>query len=112
MVDCVYGPARRFASTFLKRMGIETTFFDPAVGAGIGELIRDNTKVVYLAAQGSQTFEMQDVQAIAAAARARGAKVLIDNTWATPLFFKPFAHGVDRSEDTSSELQSLKRTQY
>src|SRR3546814_8922250 len=99
-------------------MGIETTFFDPAVGAGIGELIRDNTKVVYLEAPGSQTFEMQDVPAIAAAARARGAKVLIDNTWATPLFFKPFAHGVDvsihagRSEEHTSELQSLMRISY
>src|SRR3546814_9518891 len=92
MVDCVYGPARRFASTFLKRMGIETTFFDPAVGAGIGELIRDNTKVVYLEAPGSQTFEMQDVPAIAAAARARGAKV--------------------RSEEHTSELQSLMRISY
>src|SRR3546814_12740344 len=95
MVDCVYGPARRFASTFLKRMGIETTFFDPAVGAGIGELIRDNTQVVYLEAPGSQTFEMQDVPAIAAAPRKRGAKVLHANPWATPRFFNQSPHALD-----------------
>lgn len=97
MVDCVYGPARRFAGTFLKRMGIETTFFDPAIGAGIAELMRPNTKIVYLEAPGSQTFDMQDIPAIAAVVRPRGAKVLIDNTWATPLFFKPYEHGVDVS---------------
>jgi len=97
MVDCVYAPARRLATAMLPRYGIETTFFDPAIGAGIAELIRDNTKVVYLESPGSQTFDMQDVPAIAEAAHARGAKVLIDNTWATPLFFKPFEHGVDVS---------------
>lgn len=97
MVDCVYGPARRFASTFLKRMGIETTFFDPTIGAGVAELVRDNTKVLYLEAPGSQTFDMQDVPAMSAAVRPRGVKVLIDNTWATPLFFKPYEHGVDVS---------------
>ena len=97
MVDCVYGPARRFAGTFLKRMGIETTFFDPAIGAGIVELMRPNTKIVYLEAPGSQNFDMQDIPAISAVVRPRGAKVLIDNTWATPLFFKPYEHGVDVS---------------
>ncbi|MCA8927759.1 MAG: cystathionine beta-lyase [Alphaproteobacteria bacterium] len=97
MVDCVYGPARNFATKILPRYGVSTTFFDPAIGNDIAGLIQDNTKVVYLEAPGSQTFEMQDVPAIAAAARARGCKVLIDNTWATGLLFKPFAHGCDVS---------------
>jgi cystathionine beta-lyase len=97
MADCVYGPARNFASKFLPRYGVDTTFFDPAVGAGIAGLIQDNTKVVYLEAPGSQTFEMQDVPAIAAEAHKRGCIVMIDNTWATGLFFKPFEHGCDVS---------------
>ncbi len=97
MADCVYGPARNFASKLINRYGVETTFFDPAIGAGIGALIRDNTKVVYLEAPGSQTFEMQDIPAIAAAAHARNCIVMTDNTWATGLFFKPFEHGCDVS---------------
>ncbi len=97
MADCVYGPARNFTTKFLPRYGVETTFFDPAVGGGIASLIQDNTKVVYLEAPGSQTFEMQDMPAIAAAAHARGCIVITDNTWATGLFFKPFAHGCDVS---------------
>lgn len=97
MADCVYGPARNFATKFLPRYGVETTFFDPAIGADIAGLIGDNTKVVYLEAPGSQTFEMQDVPAIAAKAHERGCVVMIDNTWATGLYFKPFAHGCDVS---------------
>lgn len=97
MADCVYGPARNFATKFLPRYGVETTFFDPAIGAGIAGLIEDTTKVVYLEAPGSQTFEMQDVPAIAAKAHERGCVVMIDNTWATGLYFKPFAHGCDVS---------------
>ena len=97
MADCVYGPARNFATKFLPRMGVSTTFFDPAIGAGIDHLIHDSTKVVYLEAPGSQTFEMQDIPAIAKAAHARDCIVITDNTWATGLFFKPFAHGCDIS---------------
>ncbi len=97
MADCVYGPARHFANTVLKRMGVETTFFDPNVGAGIVDLFTERTRGVYLEAPGSLTFEMQDVTAIVAIAHERGAIVLLDNTWATPLFFKPLDHGVDLS---------------
>lgn len=97
MVDAVYYPARRFADSLLARMGVETTFYDPAVGAGIADLMRGNTRVVYLEAPGSQTFEMQDVPAIAAAARAAGAVTMMDNTWATPLYFKPLDFGIDVS---------------
>ncbi len=97
IADCVYAPARRFATEALARHGVEATFFDPAIGAGIGALMRPRTRLVYLEAPGSHTFEMQDVPAIAEAAHAGGARVAIDNTWATPLFFKPFRHGVDLS---------------
>ena len=79
----------------LKRFGVETTYFDPLVGAGIESLIRPNTTAVFTEAPGSQSFEMQDVPAIAAAAHRHGAVVLMDNTWATPLFFSPHAMGVD-----------------
>jgi cystathionine beta-lyase len=97
ITDNVYGPTRTFATRFLKRFGVETTFFPPLVGAGIAALMRENTRAVFLESPGSLTFEVQDVPAIAAAARARGATVLMDNTWATPLYFKPLAHGVDIS---------------
>jgi cystathionine beta-lyase len=97
MADHVYGPARGFATTFLKRMGVETTFYDPMIGAGIAALIRDNTRVVYMESPGSLTFEVQDVPAIVAVAKARGIATLLDNTWASPLFYQPLAFGVDAS---------------
>src|SRR5690349_15817842 len=97
MADHVYGPARGFATTFLKRMGVETTFYDPMIGAGIAGLIRDNTAVVYMESPGSLTFEVQDVPAIVAAAKARGVATLLDNTWASPLFYQPLKFGVDAS---------------
>lgn len=97
MADNVYAPGRHFAVSTLKRFGIATTFFDPAIGVGISALIRPETKVVFLEAPGSHTFEISDVPAIAEAAHRAGAIVMFDNTWATPLFFKSFAHGVDVS---------------
>jgi cysteine-S-conjugate beta-lyase len=95
--DSVYRPTRRFCDTMLKRLGIETTYYDPLLGAGIADLIQDNTKVIFTESPGSQTFEVQDIPAISAAAHARGIRVVLDNTWATPLFFKPFDHGADVS---------------
>ena len=97
VADCVYSPARRYATEVLARHGIAAEFFAPDIGAGIAGLMRPETRLVYLEAPGSQTFEMQDVPAIAGAAHAGGALVAIDNTWATPFYFKPFAHGVDIS---------------
>lgn len=97
MVDTAYRPTRTVCDTVLKRMGVETTYYDPLIGAGIESLIRDNTKAIFLEAPGSQSFEMQDVPAITAVARARSVTTLIDNTWATPVFFKPHAAGVDIS---------------
>lgn len=97
MVDTVYEPARGFCDRVLARLGIATTYYAPGIGADIAKLIRPETRVVYLETPGSLTFEVQDVPAIAAAAHAAGALVLLDNTWGTPLLFKPLAHGVDVS---------------
>jgi len=97
LTDSVYGPTRTFANKVLARMGITATYFDPLIGAGIRELIRPNTRVVFLESPGSWTFEMQDVPAIAEQAHRAGAVVIMDSTWATPLFFKPLAQGVDVS---------------
>ncbi|MEM6549887.1 MAG: cystathionine beta-lyase [Pseudomonadota bacterium] len=97
MTDSVYGPTRRFANKMLRRMGVETTYFDPNIGGAIRDLIQPNTRVVYVESPGSLTFEVQDIPTIAAEAHAAGALVLMDNTWASPLYFKPFEHGVDIS---------------
>jgi cystathionine beta-lyase len=99
--DSVYGPTRRFCRDTLIRYGVETTFYDPRVGeqgrAAVEALFRPTTRVLFLESPGSLTFEMQDVPLLAAVARTRGAVSLIDNTWATPLYFQPLAHGVDVS---------------
>lgn len=95
--DTVYQPARKFCEGVLKRLGVETTYYDPLIEGGISALMKPNTTVVYTESPGSQTFEIQDIPAIAAAAHAKGAWVLMDNTWASPLYFKPFQHGVDVS---------------
>jgi cystathionine beta-lyase len=95
MVDCAYYPSRHLTETVLKRFGVETTFFDPAIGAGIRDLFQPRTRAVYLEVPGSLTFEMQDLPAIAAAAHEGGATVIVDNTWATPLYYRPLALGAD-----------------
>lgn len=97
MTDSCYQPTRIFCDRMLKRFGVETTYYEPTIGGGIAELIRPNTKAVFCESPGSLTFEMQDIAAIAAAAHAKGASVLMDNTWATPLHFQPLVHGVDLS---------------
>jgi len=97
MADTVYRPARNFAATMLARLGIDVEFYDPLLGAEVAGLLRDETTAVYCESPGSQTFEVQDVPAIALAARQRGATVIVDNTWASPLFFEPFTHGADVS---------------
>ncbi len=97
MTDNCYGPTRTFCDKQLKRFGVETTYYDPRIGEGIAALFRPNTKAVFCESPGSLTFEVQDVPAIAAAAHARGAAVLLDNTWATPLYFPALKHGADLS---------------
>ncbi|QCK87225.1 cystathionine beta-lyase [Phreatobacter aquaticus] len=93
--DSVYRPTRNYCDGVLKRFGVETTYYDPLVGAGIGDLMRPNTTAVFTEAPGSQSFEMQDIPAIAEVAHKHGAVVLMDNTWATPLYFPPHERGVD-----------------
>jgi cystathionine beta-lyase len=93
--DNVYGPTRRFCDTVLRRFGIATRYYDPLIGSGIAELIGPETRAVLLESPGSQTMEVQDVPAICAVARERGLVTLLDNTWATPLFFQAIAAGVD-----------------
>ncbi len=97
MADTVYDPTRAFACGFLKRFGVETTFYDPLIGAGISDLIRDNTKLLFMESPGSLTFEVQDVPTLVAAAKSRGVTTILDNTWASPMFYRPLEHGVDVS---------------
>jgi cystathionine beta-lyase len=103
LTDSVYGPTRAFAENVLRRFGIEFSFYDPLAGAGISALLRPNTRVVYVESPGSWTFEVQDVPAIAAAAHRAGAIVIMDNTWASPLYYKPFEHGVDVSVQAATK---------
>ncbi|MCE3256746.1 MAG: cystathionine beta-lyase [Nitrobacter vulgaris] len=95
--DNIYRPTRQFCDGILTRYGIETTFFDPLIGSGIAALFRPESRAVMVEAPGSQSLEMPDVPAIAAAAHARGALVIDDNTWATPLFRRALEQGVDIS---------------
>jgi len=105
IADTVYAPTRTFCDQVLAGYGVAVEYYDPWIGAGIAELVRPTTSVLFLESPGSLTFEIQDVPALATAVRAaaqalgnaRMPAVMIDNTWATPLFFKPFAHGCDVS---------------
>jgi cystathionine beta-lyase len=95
--DNVYRPSRNFCNGMLTRYGVETTYFDPLIGSGIEALFKPNTRAVLVEAPGSQSFEMPDIPAIAAVAHARGALVIDDNTWATPLYHRSLEQGVDIS---------------
>lgn len=97
MVDTAYHPTRQFCDGLLAGLGIETEYYDPLIGKDIGRLIRRNTRIVYCESPGSQTMEVQDIPAIAAEAHAKGALVLVDNTWATGHLFNVFDHGGDVS---------------
>ncbi len=106
VVDSVYGPTRRFCDRLLAGFGVETTYYDPRIGAGIEALFRPQTQALLLESPGSLTFEIQDVPALAAAARARDVTTIIDNTWSAGVFFQPFAHGVDLSIQALTKYQS------
>lgn len=97
ITDSVYAPTRQFAELVLRRRGVEVEYYQPRIGAGIQRLLRSNTRVVFTESPASNTFEVQDVPAIAKAARLGNAVVMMDNTWATPLLFRPLDHGVDVS---------------
>src|SRR6185369_4292620 len=97
VTDSVYGPTRVFCQKIAKRYGISTSYFEPHIGGGIAGQFRPETKAVFLESPGSFTFEVQDVPAIAEIAHQRGAAVILDNTWATPLYFDAIGHGVTLS---------------
>jgi cysteine-S-conjugate beta-lyase len=97
VTDSAYLPTRQFCDSLLVRYGIRTTYYDPLIGAGIAALIEPATRAIFVESPGSLSFEMQDVPAIAAAAHAKGAVVLMDNTWASPLYFRALDKGVDLS---------------
>src|ERR1700690_3214854 len=101
--DNAYRPTRNFCNGLLARYGVETSYFDPLIGAGIAALFKPNTRAVLVEAPGSQSFEMPDIPAIAAAAHARGALVIDDNTWATPLFHRSLEQGVDISMQAATK---------
>ncbi|WP_201860316.1 cystathionine beta-lyase [Microvirga soli] len=106
MTDSVYLPTRHFCNGILKKFGVETTYYDPLIGAGIEALLRPNTTAVFTEAPGSQSFEMQDIPAIAEVAHRHGAVVLMDNTWATPLLFPPHERGVDIAIEAGTKYLS------
>ncbi|HVO02184.1 MAG TPA: cystathionine beta-lyase [Candidatus Cybelea sp.] len=97
MTDTTYFPTRKLCDHQLAKLGVSTTYYDPMLGAGIEALIQPNTRVIYLESPGSHTFEVQDVPAIVAVAQKHDCITMIDNTWASPLFFKPLNFGVDLS---------------
>lgn len=106
VVDSAYQPTRAFCDTILKRFGVTTDYYDPQIGGDIAKLIRPETTAVLLESPGSQSMEVQDVPAIAAAAHEKNVCVILDNTWATPLFFSPHAHGVDLAIDAGTKYLS------
>ncbi|MFM7134038.1 MAG: cystathionine beta-lyase [Planctomycetota bacterium] len=106
MTDSCYGPTRHLCTHVLAKLGVETTFYDPRAGGAIEALVRPNTRVVFMESPGSLTFDVQDVPAIARVCRARGITSIIDNTWATPLFFRPIEHGVDLVIHALTKYQS------
>jgi cystathionine beta-lyase len=97
VADSVYQPTRKFCDHMLTKLGVETTYYDPLIGAGIDKLVRPSTRLIFTESPGSQTFEVQDIPAIAKVCARRKLWLLHDNTWASPLYFRPFEHGVDVS---------------
>src|SRR5215467_14504291 len=95
VTDSAYSPTRKFCDAILPRFGVTTTYYDPAIGAGIEDLMRPNTSAVFVESPGSLSLEIQDIPAIAAVAHAHNAVVLMDNTWASPLYFRALENGVD-----------------
>ncbi|NDV21257.1 cystathionine beta-lyase [Desulfovibrio sp. JC022] len=95
--DNVYGPTRHFCDGFLAKYGVETEYLPSDAGAGVVDYIRENTKLLFMESPGSNTFEIQDISAITEVCRTKSVVTVIDNTWATPLYFNPFEHGIDVS---------------
>ncbi|SBT12236.1 cystathionine beta-lyase [Vibrio celticus] len=97
MVDTCYEPTRDFCDTIMKKMGVETTYYEPTIGEGIQDLIKPNTKVLFTESPGSVTMEVQDIPTLARIAHEHDIIVMLDNTWAAGVNFSPFEFGVDIS---------------
>lgn len=106
VTDSAYRPTRNFCDHYLAKMGVETSYYDPHAGANIAALMRPNTAAVLVEAPGSQSFEVQDIPAIAEIAHARNICLIMDNTWATPLFFPPHERGVDMAIEAGTKYLS------
>lgn len=101
--DSVYRPTRNFCNQMLARYGVTTTYYDPMIGADIERLIGPNTTTLFLEAPGSQSFEVQDIPALVEVARRHGVKTILDNTWATPIFFRGHDHGIDLTVEAGTK---------
>lgn len=97
VIDTAYRSTRRFFDEVMTRFGVEASYFEPSIGGGIADLVRPTTRVIFLETPGSLTFEMPDIAAMTSVAREVGIVTILDNTWATPMFFRPLEHGVDVS---------------
>jgi cystathionine beta-lyase len=101
--DNVYGPTRDFGDRVLAKYGVEVEYLPPTTGGDVERFLKPNTRLVYLESPGSNSFELQDIPAVVQMARAKNVVTVLDNTWATPLFFRPFEHGVDVSIHSASK---------
>jgi cystathionine beta-lyase len=106
VTDTAYGPTRRFCDTALKKFGVATRYFDPRIGTGIAELMREDTCGVFMESPGSLTFEVHDVPAIVAAAKAKQIPTVLDNTWSAGVYLQPLALGVDLSVQALTKYQA------
>lgn len=103
VADTVYDPVRKFCDRFLKRFGVETTYYDPLMGDDIASLITPRTKAIVAESPGSLTFEVQDLPALARAANAAGVRLIVDNTWGAGYFYKPLALGAHVSVQSGTK---------
>jgi len=103
LTDSAYGPTRKFCDVILPRYGVATTYYDPTIAGGIAAMMKPNTRAIFVESPGSLSFEIQDVPAIAAVAHAANAMVLMDNTWATPVYFRALGKGVDISIQSATK---------
>jgi len=104
--DSVYQPTRRLCDGLLARFGVSTTYYDPLIGSRIIDLIQHNTSTIFVESPGSKTMEIQDIPAIVKIAKSKNIKTILDNSWATPLFFDAHAHGVDLSVEAGTKYLS------
>ncbi|MEX0627697.1 MAG: cystathionine beta-lyase [Cucumibacter sp.] len=103
VTDSAYEPTRHFCNDMLSRNGVSARYYDPRIGAGIAQLIRPNTRAIFMESPGSLTFEIQDLPAVRAAA-GKDIAIIFDNSWATPLFHNPLSLGADIVVHTGTKM--------